>query len=166
MGGMGMGISQAIQVVGGTLSGVAAMTTARKQAKQLRRIGRQEAEEQRQENERVLGAQTAAYGASGVSATSGSALDVLSDSVAQGELIALKKKYARYSEAAQLKSQGDRAAFASFFMTSASVLGSSSSTAPQTTAQTTGRGATRNRPSPITSSWTSGGLQGGRKPNW
>jgi len=104
-------------------SGLSAKQSADKQARQLKKVGELEAEDQRRANRRVLGAQQAAFGASGVSATAGSPLDVLADSVAEGELAALRRKFGRDSEAAALRAQGNQELTASILDAGVTVLG-------------------------------------------
>ena len=58
--------------------------------------------------DKTIGGQTAAYAASGVGADSGSALDVLADTVAQGTLVAQRREFAGKLESLGLTAEAAR----------------------------------------------------------
>lgn len=66
---------------------------AQQNAQIAKQQGAEAAAQQRRKTAQLVGAEQAAYGASGVDGTSGSALDVLTDSVRQGTLNSLNAQY-------------------------------------------------------------------------
>lgn len=89
--------------------GVVANKNANSEANQLDKIGQVEAEDKRREIRRLLASQTVAFAAAGVDVNSGTPLDVLGDSLAEGELAALRARFARHSAANAIKLEGSQA---------------------------------------------------------
>lgn len=105
--------STALQLTGTALSiaqslrgGEAAQRGAAVDAAQLRRIGAIEASDRRRALRRLIAAQTVAFAGSGVDVQLGSPLDVLGDTVAEGELDALRVRFERESQARALEARG------------------------------------------------------------
>ena len=98
-------ITAATSIVGG----IAANTTAKAGAKNLKRLGQAEEEDKRRQNRRLIASQTVAFAKAGIALGAGTPLDVLGDSVAEAELQALRVRFARQSEADNLKQSGQQA---------------------------------------------------------
>lgn len=77
---------------------------ARVRAEDIKRIATIEYNQEKAVNQRIVGAQKAAYGASGV-AMEGSPMNVMLNSALKGEYNALLRKYSTLSEASALESQ-------------------------------------------------------------
>lgn len=93
-----------------------------------------DAEQQRAQNRKLLGAQRAAYSASGIDPDGGSPIDVQRDSAAQGELEALTAIYtgrssanASNARATLNRMEGRAAVTGSYFSAGASLLSGASS---------------------------------------
>ncbi len=112
-------LSAATSIVGGVM----AKQNADADAKTQRRIGAVEAEDKRRETRRLLAAQEAQYAANKVVTDIGSPLDVAGDTVAEGELAALRLKFARDSMSDAIQRRGDEALLSSIFEATGTLLG-------------------------------------------
>ena len=107
-----LGILAASTLASATASisgGVAANRNARAEARQLRRVGEIEAADQRRQNRRLVASQQVAFAGAGVDTQVGTPLDVLGDTVAEGELAALRARFGRQGQAASIRARGQAA---------------------------------------------------------
>ena len=93
-------------------AGDAALSESEKNAELLEKLGDLEAGFVRRDYGGVVSGQRAAFGRAGVRPGSGSGLDVMLDTIAEGELAALNAKYGRESQAYNVRVQGIQAQFA------------------------------------------------------
>jgi len=112
-------VSSATSIAGG----VAAQRAAKAEARFRNRLGMAEAEDQRRRNRRLFAAQKAAYAKAGIDPNSGSPLDVLSDSVQEAELQALRLRFSRQSQAESIRFQGKLARDTSIIRGASTLLG-------------------------------------------
>ncbi len=95
--------------VGQIAGGIMANAQAKSDANSTKRLGKAEEEDLNRSNRRILGAQRVAFARAGVATGTGSALDVLGDSVAEARLQELRVRFRRDTEAAVLKRKGQEA---------------------------------------------------------
>jgi hypothetical protein len=98
-----------MSAVGSIVGGVIANRDAKSGANNIKRVGEAEAEDRRRQSRRLLASQHAAFAKAGIAAGTGTALDVLGDTVAEGELDALRVRFARDTQAERLKTEGQAA---------------------------------------------------------
>lgn len=120
-------MSGAIGGVGSIVGGVLANRDAKANAKNVRRIGAAEEEDKRRANRRIIASQQVAFAKAGIATGTGTALDVLGDTVAEAELAALRVRFGRKAEADALKDQGRAALTAGIIEGTGTILGSAAS---------------------------------------
>lgn len=98
-----------MSAIGSIVGGIAANSTAKSGANNLKRLGKAEEEDERRKNSRLIASQEVAFAKAGIALGSGTPLDVLGDSVAEAELQALRIRFARKTEADNLKQEGKQA---------------------------------------------------------
>jgi hypothetical protein len=113
-----------MSAVGSIVGGVLAQRDAKSNANNLKRIGKAEEEDQRRHSRRILASQQVAFAKAGIATGSGTALDVLGDSVAEAELAALRVRFARDTEASGIKTAGDQALASGLISGTGSILSS------------------------------------------
>ena len=103
--------------------GIGTFAQSQSVAKGHRRIGRIEAAQVRRDTRRLIGRQQVTAAANGVDPSSGSSLDIQAEAALDGEVSALRARFARDSHAAAIESEGRGALFASFGRAGKTLLG-------------------------------------------
>jgi hypothetical protein len=129
--------STALSIVGGVQqrkAGQAAAKVAEAEAASVRLIGEIEAADKRREARRLMAAQQVAFAGAGVDPTLGTPLDVLGDTAAEAELIALRAQFGRETQARAIEARGQQAqqagrqaAIGSFVRAGGTILGGAAS---------------------------------------
>ena len=104
--------STALSIAGGVQqrkAGEAAQKVAKANAASVRLLGEIEAADKRREARRLLAAQQVAFAGAGVDPTLGTPLDVLGDTAAEAELIALRAQFGRETQASAIETGGQQA---------------------------------------------------------
>ncbi len=99
-------VTGGVQALTSIAGGIAGNRQASRNAAITRQIGEINAKEARRESRRLAGAQIATAGASGVDPTTGSALDLVLFTTAEGEKQALREKFVFDASAAAQEAQG------------------------------------------------------------
>ena len=115
-----LAMASAAMSIGG---GITSQQAGKAQAKALRRTGEAEADDIRRRTRRLAATQRAAFGASGVDPNVGSPIDVLGDTIAEGELAALRARATRRGQGTAAKSQGSQAFISGISGGATSILG-------------------------------------------
>lgn len=129
--------STALTVVGGVQQKKAAQAAAKiakADAASVRLLGEIEAADKRREARRLLAAQQVAFAGAGVDPQLGTPLDLLGDTAAEAELIALRAQFGRETQARaieaggqQAQQAGQQAAIGSFVRAGSTILGGAAS---------------------------------------
>jgi len=117
------GISTGLGAFSQIGGGLAQFHQAKANAKALNRIGKIEAADVRRQTRRLLGREQVAAAASGVDPTQGSALDIQAEAALEGEVAALRARFARDSQARAIKAEGKAALIRGISGASSSLLG-------------------------------------------
>jgi len=122
-----IGLVDAFSGIAGGLAGIRGGFDANEKAKEnarfLRERGRTEADEDRRQVRALIGAQRVAQAASGIDPGEGSAVDVIADTAAEGELRALRREFGFELEARQEEETGQAGLLESVLSGSGTILG-------------------------------------------
>lgn len=113
----------AITTGGNILSGYEESSELKRQASATEQVAGVNAAAKRREVEQSLGSSLAAYSASGIDMSSGSALDALGQAAGQGELDAQNIMYEGRVQASNLRSRAKSAKSAGYINAASSLLG-------------------------------------------